>query len=148
MARLPRKNLPDGIYHVTARGVAQAAIFLDDDDRRAFLRLLAQAVEHHAWCCHVFCLMTTHYHLVAEATRAALSAGLHRLNGLYAQRVNRRHKRHGHVFADRFWASVIENEEQLSATCCYVVSNPVRAGLCTEPQAWPWSASRYGTQTA
>jgi len=40
--RRPRKNLPpQGIYHVTTRGVARTAIFLDDDERRLFLHLLA-----------------------------------------------------------------------------------------------------------
>ena len=63
--RRPRNELPPaGIYHVTTRGVARTAIFLDDDERRLFLRLFAAEVQRHDWRCHVFCLMTTHYHLV------------------------------------------------------------------------------------
>ena len=40
VARLPRYVFPDGVYHVVTRGVAQTAVFLDDDDRRFFLGLL------------------------------------------------------------------------------------------------------------
>lgn len=57
-------------------------IFRDDHDRRRFLALLAHVVERHSWRCHAFCLMGTHYHLVIEATRADLSAGMHLLNGV------------------------------------------------------------------
>jgi REP element-mobilizing transposase RayT len=68
MARLPRSLLPDGIYHVTSRGVARALIYLDDDDRRFFLCLLAKAVQRYRWTVHAFCLMGNHYHLVLECT--------------------------------------------------------------------------------
>jgi putative transposase len=142
--RRPRNLLPDGIYHVTARGVAGAPIFVSDRDRRLFLELLADVIERFRWVCHAFCLMDTHYHLVVETTLARLSAGAHRLNGLYAMRFNAAHDRRGHVFGDRFWSSLVESEEHLEQACRYVVANPVRAGMCDEPSAWPWSRSRYG----
>jgi REP element-mobilizing transposase RayT len=90
--------------------------------------------------------MGTHYHLVLEAERALLSRGMHRLNGLYAQSFNERHERRGHLFGDRFVSRVVEDERYLRAACRYVVGNPVRAGLCTQPEDWPWSASRYGVE--
>jgi REP element-mobilizing transposase RayT len=74
-----------------ARGVARTAIFLDDDERRFFLRLLVAVVHRYGWRCHVFCLMTNHYHLIVETDLWRLSAGTHRLNGVYAQAFNRRH---------------------------------------------------------
>jgi putative transposase len=139
-----RSDLPDGIYHVTARGVDRTPIVRDDDDRRTFLVRLGDVVSRFDWCVHALCLMNTHYHLVIEASRVALSDGMKRLNGLYAQGFNDRHGRSGHVFGDRFWASLVESEEYLEAVCSYVVWNPVRAELCDEPEEWPWSRSRYG----
>ena len=143
MPRLPRNLLPpEGIYHVTTRGVARNAIALDDDDRRLFLRLLAAAVRREAWRCLAFCLMTNHYHLVVETWLDRLSRGLHRLNGLYAQSFNARYKRSGHLFGDRFSAFVIRDDEHLRNACEYVRQNPVRAGLCKEASKWPWAGSR------
>src|SRR5688500_15992410 len=55
MARILRRTLPDGFFHVTTHGVAGALIFLDDDDRLRFLALLAHVVERFAWRCHAFC---------------------------------------------------------------------------------------------
>jgi putative transposase len=100
--RRPRNELPEhGVFHVTTRGVARTAIFRDDDERRLFLRLLADVVRRNEWRCHAFCLMTNHYHLVVEAFVWRLAVGMQRLNGVYAQAFNRRHTRSGHLFGDR-----------------------------------------------
>jgi putative transposase len=129
---------------VTARGVDGARIVRDDNDRRVFLIRLTDVVSRFDWLLHALCLMNTHYHLVIESTRLALSNGMKRLNGLYAQGFNDRHGRSGHLFGDRFWASLIESEEYLEAACSYVVWNPVRAGLCDDPEDSPWTRSVHG----
>jgi REP-associated tyrosine transposase len=140
--RALRSDLPDGILHVTTRGVWNRLVYLDDDDRRSFLGLLAVAVKRHRWDCHAFCLMGTHYHLVVETTTQRLSAGMQYLNGEHAQRFNRRHHRDGHVFGARFAAWVIRDDEHYARTLEYVLANPVRAGLVEDWTAWPWSAAR------
>jgi putative transposase len=137
--RRPRNLLGDGTYHVTARGVARSDIFRDTHDYRLFVRLFAEAVERFEWRCHAFCLMPNHYHLVIETRLASLSSGLHRLNGMYAQRFNKRHERWGHLFGERFEARLIETERHLRAACRYVLDNPVRAQLCRKRSDWPWS---------
>jgi putative transposase len=148
MPRRPRSELPqDGVYHVTTRGVAHTAIFHDDDERRLFLRLLGDVVRRYDWRCHVFCLMTTHYHLVAETALWRLSDGMHRLNGVYAQAFNRRHKRSGHLFGERYASWVVEDDQHLRTACEYVLQNPVRAGLCERAEQWPWSAVRPQLRT-
>jgi putative transposase len=143
VARPLRRNLPDGFFHVTARGVAHARIFLDDHDRRHFLALLAGTVRSCDWRCHAFCLMTTHYHLVLETTRERLSRGVQRLNGRHAEAFNARHARRGHLFGGRFASWIIGSDQHLHETCRYVLLNPVRAGLCGSPEEWRWSASRF-----
>jgi REP element-mobilizing transposase RayT len=143
MARVLRSSLPDGYFHVFTRGVADTAIFRDDEDRRSFLALLIRTTRRHGWELHALCLMTTHYHAVLEATRAQLSAGMQWLNGLYAQTFNKRYDRHGHLFGARYGSRVIESEEYLARACEYVLQNPMRAGLCERASHWPWNATRY-----
>jgi len=87
-------------------------------------------------------LMTNHYHLVVEAFRDALSDGMQHLNGVYAQSFNVNYGRWGHLFGERFWCRPV-GEEDLAATCDYVLANPVRAGICDRSSDWPWGASRY-----
>ena len=90
--------------------------------------------------------MGNHYHLVFLSTRSALSAGMHGVNGRYAQAFNVRHARRGHLFGDRFDSRVVEDDAYLEALCGYVANNPVRAGLCERADEWPWSWSRYGLE--
>jgi putative transposase len=141
VSRRPRCELDDGYFHITARGTGGLALFQDDIDRSAFIDLLTKTAWKSKWTCHAYCLMTTHYHLVLETSQRALSEGMHRLNGIYAQRFNRRHSRKGHLFEERFSARVIDAEEHFEAACRYVLENPVRAGLCDQADQWPWSGS-------
>jgi putative transposase len=124
---------------VTARGVAAETIFLDAHDYLAFGALLRATLDRYELWGRAWCPMGTHYHLVAQGSRNRLSRGLHRLNGRYAQRFNKRHDRRGHLFADRFASWLIETDEHLAAACRYVLLNPVRAGLCATASEWPWS---------
>jgi putative transposase len=69
---------------------------------------------------------------------------MQRLNGVHAQRANRRRRRRGHLFGERFSSWIVETEEHARAACRYVLLNPVRAGLCERAEDWRWSGSRYG----
>jgi len=135
--------LPDGLFHVTSRGVAKSEIFRDDFDRTAFRELLIRTGERYALRVDAWCLMTTHFHVVVAAPRPALSAAMHRLNGLYAQRFNFRHDRRGHLFENRFAAWVLDDEAHWENACRYVLDNPVAAGLCALAQDWPWSGGLF-----
>jgi putative transposase len=139
MPRRPRNVLPDGVFHVTGRGVAGCHIFLDDVDRGRFVAEFAAAIRHAGWLCHAYCLLGTHYHLVLDTLCERLSQGMHRLNGNYAAWFNRRHTRRGHLFENRYSSWVVLDDEHLDATLAYVLDNPVRAGLCVKREDWPWS---------
>jgi len=55
-----------GIYHVTRRSAGPVEMFRDDFDRTDFCRRLERTIDKHAWTCHAFCLVGTHYHLLVE----------------------------------------------------------------------------------
>jgi len=140
MARPLRIEYPGAVYHVTSRGNARQAIFLSDADRRKFLDVLADTVEKYNWLCHAFCLLDSHYHLVVETTDPNLSLGMRQLNGVYTQAFNRAHQKVGHLFQGRYKAILVEKGSYLLELCRYVVLNPVRAGMVSEPDEWKWSS--------
>jgi putative transposase len=141
MPRVPRSSLSDGIFHVTSRGVARGLIFEDAVDYVAFRSQLRDVIRRFGWNLFAYCSMPNHYHLIVASGREELSAGMHRLNGLYAQRFNCRHDRVGHVFQNRFNAYAIESDEHLLKAVLYVANNPVRAKLCDRAADWPWGTS-------
>ncbi|MFZ5863293.1 MAG: transposase [Nitrospirota bacterium] len=142
MARPLRLEFAGALYHVTARGNARQAIYVDDEDRLHFIARLARAGERYHWRIHAYCLMDNHYHLVIETERPTLARGMRHLNGTYTQYVNRRHHRVGHLFQGRYKAILVERDPYLLALCRYVVLNPVRAKACRRPEQWRWSSYR------
>lgn len=142
MPRPPRIAPPGAILHITARGNRRQEIFLDDGDRHRFLSVLGRAVSLHAWRCHAYCLMPNHYHLLIETPEGDISAGMHRLNGGYAQWFNKRHGFDGHLFQSRFHDVRLESTWHLLELSRYIVLNPVRAQLCRDPIDWRWSSYR------
>jgi REP element-mobilizing transposase RayT len=144
MPRKPREEMADGIFHVYARGNDKRPIYADDADRGFYLSLLRAAVERCRWRLLAFCLMENHVHLLIETPEPNLGVGMRRFHGDYAQYLNGRHGRVGHVFQGRYGAVRVKTDEQLWTVAAYVATNPVRAGLCAAPEDWTWS-SHAGT---
>lgn len=84
--------------------------------------------------------MGNHYHIVLETAEGNLSAGMRQLNGVYTQKVNRRHGLFGHVFQGRYKAILVQKDAYLMELSRYVVLNPVRAGMVKDVCEWPWSS--------
>ena len=56
----------------------------------------------------------------------------------------RRYARTGHLFQDRYRSEPVESDGNLLATIRYVHCNPVKAGLCDAPEAYPCNSyARY-----
>jgi REP element-mobilizing transposase RayT len=140
MARPLRIEFPGAVYHITSRGNARQNIFFDDVDRQVFLKVLGNVVEKYNWLCHAFCLLDNHYHILVETLDPNLSLGMRQLNGVYTQKINIRHHRVGHLFQGRYKAILVEKNEHLLELCRYIVLNPVRAGMVSEPRQWQWSS--------
>lgn len=145
MARPLRLNFAGAVYHLYGRGNGRLRTFLDDQDYRRFLALLAREVSERGWLLREYVLMPNHYHLIMETPEANLSRGMQRLLLSYAQWFNRRHRRSGHVFQGRYGAILVDRETHLLELIRYVVLNPVRAGLVARPSEWTWSSYNAAT---
>ncbi len=142
MARPLRLDFDGAWHHVTNRGAQRRLIYLDDDDRRLFLALLAEAVKRHRLELHAYCLMGNHYHLLIHTPTAGLSRGMHYLNGRYAQRFNVNHSTDGPLFGGRFHGTLVQSDEHLQCVVRYIDQNPVEAGMVAEPSDYAWSSHR------
>jgi REP element-mobilizing transposase RayT len=127
---------------VFARGIERQSIFRDPSDRQSFLSILAGVADKERLRCHAYCLMGNHYHLTVEVEGGNLSDAMRDLNGIYAQRFNRRHERTGHVFEGRFESRLVDTEAYLLEVVRYVLLNPVRSGAVARAEDWLWSSYR------
>jgi REP element-mobilizing transposase RayT len=142
MTRPLRLEFEGALYHVTSRGDRREPIFEDNEDRREWLGVLAEALDRFHATAYAYCLMDNHYHVVMQTQRPNLSRLMRHVNGVYTLRYNRRHNKVGHLFQGRFKAVLVDQESYFLEVCRYVDLNPVRAHMTRRPQEWPWSS--YG----
>lgn len=144
MARLPRLALPDLPHHVIQRGHNRQPVFIDDEDRRAYLDALREAAAQNKVAVHAYVLMDEHVHLLLTPPSAqALSRLLQALGRRYVAGFNRRHGRAGTLWEGRFRATVLEPQPWLLACARYIEQNPQRAGRVAQAADWPWSSAAH-----
>lgn len=124
MPRMARKKTYDAIFHVMCRSISEVDLFKDDDDKVVYLNLIKKYQKLYEFRVYGYCLMDTHAHIIIDANGSDISRVMHSINFSYAQYFNRRHKRHGHLFQDRFKSKMIDDERYLFALSAYVHNNP------------------------
>jgi REP element-mobilizing transposase RayT len=142
MPRRPRVQLAGGVYHVTQRATDRELLFLDDVDRVGFLHLLARTVLRYRWELHDYCLMSNHFHLLVRTLEPSIARGMQYLNARHVEAFNSAHGRRGTLVQGRYYGGLVESDEHFLQVRGYLALNPVDAGLCREPEEWPWGA--YG----
>lgn len=141
MSRLARIVIPGVAHHITQRGNRRLPVFFSDDDRRAYLSLVAAACADHGTVCLGWCLMDNHVHLIlVPQTADGLRASLAEAHRRYSRRVNFREGWRGYLFQGRF-ASYPMDDAHLMRAIRYVENNPVAAGMVKRAEEWHWSSA-------
>lgn len=143
MARISRVVVPTYPHHVTQRGVRSMDIFDCDEDRTAYLRLIAAQTERFGVEVLSWCLMTNHVHFVAvPEEESSLARAFGEAHRLYTRMKNFGQGVRGYLFQGRFSSCVLDEQHLLAATR-YVEQNPVRAKMVKEPWDYGWSSARF-----
>ncbi len=139
---MPRKEISTYTYfHICIRGNNGENIFRDDRDRVRFLETLERYCADYKTNCYSYCLMTNHVHLLMRPPSVHfLSKMMHKINTSYVAYFNKKYKRSGHLFQDRFSSWVIVDEEHLQRTKEYIENNPVSAGIAQNKGEFIWGS--------
>jgi putative transposase len=138
-ARVVAEAVP---HHVTQRGNNRQDIFFTDDDRRFYLAMLREKSELFGLSILGYCLMTNHVHVIGVPRHFhSLAKALGQAHWRYAMYFNRRYRRSGHLWQNRYYSSPLGPSHLLTALA-YVDLNPFRAGLVGDPAEYPWSSAR------
>jgi len=142
MPRLARLDIAGLLQHVIVRGIEQRDIFNDDHDRQLFVDRLVALLSETGVICYAWALLSNHFHLLLMPTTTPLSLFMRRLLTGYAVSFNRRNKRSGHLFQNRYKSIVCEEESYLLELVRYIHLNPLRAGMVAsleELDIYPWT---------
>lgn len=142
MPRRPREDEAGAMFHLMNRGIAKRPLFEDREDIRFFLACLARAVRGGLLEVHSWCVMTTHYHLLARSLVGRLSEAMLAIQRETSRTFNRRHRRDGALVRGRFGSRRVRTLEYRRTLVRYIDANPVRAGIVNVPWEYPWSSAR------
>ena len=142
MPRQARLDVPGALHHIIVRGINRYAIFKGDQDKVRFLDRLSQNISEGHFFIYAWVLMENHIHLLFRSGTQGISAVMRKLLTWYAQYYNRRHRRTGHLFENRYKSILCDEEAYLIVLVRYIHLNPVRANIITTIKAldhYPWS---------
>jgi REP element-mobilizing transposase RayT len=125
-----------------SRGNNKQPIFLDSRDYGKYLESLPVMLRRFKVCCHAFCLLYNHLHLLITPHELPVSRLMQQLNSKYCAWFNERHKRVGHVLQDRYKAKLVEDGGYFLNAVRYIALNPPAATQVERPEDWPWSSYR------
>jgi putative transposase len=144
MARLPRLALPGHPHVVIQRGLGSAPVFLDDEDRRAYLAMLQAVAAAQGVAIHAYVLLPYAAQLLlTPASEQALSRTMQAQGRRYVGAYHRRHGGRGTLWDGRFRAAVIDEATQLLDVMRCLEQAPLREGLAAQALEWPWSSAAH-----
>ena len=142
MPRLSRLDAPGVLHHVMGRGIERKKIFYGDIDRNDFIDRMASLSINDAMEIYAWVLMPNHFHLLCKTKNLPLASVMRRLLTGYVVNFNKRHKRYGHLFQNRYKSIVCQEDAYLKELVRYIHLNPLRAGLVKDIKELnlnPWS---------
>lgn len=124
MPRTARKKNISGIYHIIVRSISDIPLFKNNYDKEKYLCIIEKYQKIYLFRIYAYCLMTTHAHMIIDCCGSDISKVMKSINQSYAAYFNKKYKRHGHLFQDRFKSKLVENENYLLNLSAYIHNNP------------------------
>ncbi len=132
MPRKARIDAPGALHHIICRGIERQKILDDDADRDNFLERLGTILQETSTPCYGWAQIPNHFHLLLRSGKVSISTVMRRLLTGYAVSYNRRHRRSGHLFQNRFKSILCQEELYLKELVAYIHLNPLRARMVSD----------------
>ena len=142
MPRQARLDSPGTLHHVMIRGIEGRSIVGDEEDRRDFVRRLGELAVASGTAIYAWALMSNHAHILLSSGVVGLAPFMRRLLTGYAVNYNLRHRRHGHLFQNRYKSIVCDGDSYFTELVRYIHLNPLRVKLVKDIKAlekYPYS---------
>ena len=113
MPRKARIDAPGALHHIIDSGIERHKIFWGDDDRENFLERRGSPVAASDTQCFAWALIPNHFHLLLRTGDVPVATLMRRLLTGYVVSFNRRHRRYGHLFQNRYKSILCQAEPYL-----------------------------------
>jgi REP element-mobilizing transposase RayT len=132
MPRLARLDAPGVLHHIIIRGIERRKIFRDNHDYENLIERLGKLLLETRTGCYAWALLPNHAHFLLRTGRVPIATLMRRWLTGYVVSFNRRHKRHGHLFQNRYKSIVCQEDLYFKELVRYIHLNPLRAGIVSD----------------
>ena len=129
MPRIARLDTPGLLHHVMIRGIERRKIFKDNKDRENFIERLSTLIPETKTQCYAWSFLPNHAHFLFRSGPRGIALLMRRLLTGYAGYYNRRHKRHGQLFQNRYKSVICQEDVYFKELVRYIHLNPLRAKI-------------------
>jgi REP element-mobilizing transposase RayT len=129
MPRKARIDAPGALHHIICRGIERRKIFIDQVDRNDFLKRLGKVLIKTQTTCYAWSLMPNHFHLLLRTGSTPIATVMRKLLTGYVLIFNRRHRRNGYLFQNRYKSILCQEDRYLLELVRYIHLNPLRGKL-------------------
>ncbi len=139
--RSPRPPfISDEYYHFYNRGAHRAPIFYEQTNYLFVIRKIKHYVQKLALALIAYCLMPNHYHFLIRQDGEQPAGLLPQLVfNSYVKAYNKAYQHTGTLFEGHFNTKHIRDYNHLIHLCRYIHANPVKDGMVTVSEDWPYS---------
>jgi putative transposase len=103
-------DAPEALHHIMVRGIDKTVIFRDDRDNIKFLEKMGAAITGGKCAVYAGVLMDNQVHLLFKSGEVGRSTVMRKVLTWYAQYFNRRYRRTGHLFQNRYKSILCEED--------------------------------------
>lgn len=89
---------------------------------------------------YAYVLMPNHFHLLVQTKKIPISKIMTSLLTSYAMYFNKKYKRVGILFQNRFKSKLCDKDSYFLGASRYIMLNPIEAGLARYLKDYPWSS--------
>lgn len=144
---MPRHAIRDydtSFFHVMVQGINKTHIFKDNSEKDNYLNIMYKYIPIYNIKIIAYCIMDNHAHMLIYIEKIAqLSDFMKAVNTTFALYYNKKHKRNGFVFRDRYKSEPIYDESYLNNCIHYIHNNPYKAGICSSSDYYYSSYREY-----
>jgi REP element-mobilizing transposase RayT len=121
--------MSDGLTYLSDERIAESI-------SETILKFDRVKYELHSWV-----IMPNHVHiLITPLDDYSLAEILHSIKSFTANFANKTLGRNGRFWSPEYFDRFIRDREHYASAKRYIENNPVKAGLCKEPEDWRWSS--------
>jgi putative transposase len=132
MPRKARIDAPGAVHHIIVRGIERIKIFRSDYDRENFLNRLSELIPETHTDCFAWSLIPNHFHLLLRTGAVPIAVLMNRLLTGYAGWFNKKYKRNGQLFQNRYKSVLCQEDLYMKELVRYIHLNPLRAGIVAD----------------